>query len=87
MELARKGAEVRLRELQAEIAQLRKVFLHLPFGSAVSPAIPARARELEGPNTRRRMSAKERAAVSKRMKAYWAARRKAKKSGKSAAKA
>lgn len=81
LELARKGAEARIRELEAEIAKLRKVFLHLPFGSAASPAIPARAREIEVAKPRRkrqRMSAAARKAVSERMRKYWAARRKAK---------
>jgi hypothetical protein len=79
LELARKGAEARIKELEAEIGELRKVFLHLPFGSAASPAIPARAREIAGPASRRRrrrgMSPAARKAVSLRMKKYWAARR------------
>ena len=82
--LARRGAELRIKELQAEIAQLRKAFLRLPFGSAASPAIPARKREIEVAKPRRqrrRMSAAQRKAVSERMRAYWRARRKAKNAG------
>ena len=90
IELARKGAEARIKELEAEIAELRKAFLHLPFGSAASPAIPARARETEVAKPhrkRRRMSAAARKAVGDRMRKYWAARRKAKQGGKRSAKA
>lgn len=79
--LVRKGAEARIKELEAEIAELRKAFLHLPFGSAASPSIPARAREIEATKPRRkrrRMSAAARKAVGERMRRYWAARRKAK---------
>ncbi len=80
MKLARKGAEARIKELEAEIAQIQKVFRHLPFGSAVSPAIPARESEAI-PKKRRRwkMSAAQRKAVSERMRKYWANRRKEKK--------
>ncbi len=79
IELARKGAEARIKELEAEIAELRKVFLHLPFGSAVGPTIPARAREIEGakPRRRRRMSAAARKRISEAQKKRWAAQRKA----------
>lgn len=81
IELARKGAEARIKELEAEIAELRKVFLHLPFGSAVSPAIPARSREIEvaKPRRKRRISAAARKRMSEAQKARWAARRKANK--------
>jgi hypothetical protein len=84
MELARKGAEARIKELEAEIAELRKAFLHLPFGAAASSAIPARAREIEvaKPRRRRRMSAAARKRISAAQKARWAARRKAKDGGK-----
>jgi hypothetical protein len=38
LELARKGAEHRYRELKAELAELVKAFPRLEFGSAVSPS-------------------------------------------------
>jgi hypothetical protein len=40
LELAKKGATHRYQELKAEIAELMKVFPHLRYGSAVSPAMP-----------------------------------------------
>jgi hypothetical protein len=83
LELARKGAEHRYEELRAEIAALRKFFPHL--GGAKSHAQPTidvssePAAMIDRPRrTRRRMSAAARKAVSARMKAYWAARRKTK---------
>jgi hypothetical protein len=80
MDLARKGAKARISELEAEIAELRKLFGRLPYGSAVSPAIPARDSEAIPPKRRkRRMSADQRKAVSLRMKKYWASRRAGKK--------
>jgi hypothetical protein len=73
LELAKRGAEVRLRELKAEIAALMKVFPHLRYGAAVSPAMPDAVEERA--TRRRRMSPAERKAVSDRMKKIWAARR------------
>jgi len=75
--LARRGAEHRYRELKAELAELVKVFPHLRYGSAVSPAMPDSVEEGKGRRGRRRMSASQRKAVSERMKKLWAARRKA----------
>jgi hypothetical protein len=70
LELARKGATHRLQELKAEIAQLVKVFPHLRYGSAVSPAMPD---AVEEPKTgRRRMSAAARKKISESQKARWA---------------
>jgi hypothetical protein len=69
LELARKGATHRYRELKAELAELVKVFPHLRYGSAVSPAIPD---AVEEPKARRRkrskMSATRKKSVSARMK-------------------
>ena len=81
LELAKKGATHRYHELKAELAALEKVFSHLRFGSAVSPAM---ADAIEKPTVgrrrkRSRMSAAQRKAVGLRMKKYWAAKRKAKK--------
>jgi hypothetical protein len=67
LELARKGAEHRYRELKAELAELVKAFPRLEFGSAVSPSVPRYP-----VRKRRRMSAAARKAVSRRMKKYWA---------------
>ena len=80
LELARKGATHRLEELKAEIASLMKVFPHLRYGAAVSPAIPDSVDEgtLRRRPKRSTMSAAQRKAVSLRMKKYWAARRKEK---------
>jgi hypothetical protein len=75
LELAKRGAEQRIAELKAEIAELENVFSHLPFGSAVSPAMPDSMPKPIG-RRRRTMSAKARKAVSRRMKKYWAAKRK-----------
>lgn len=88
-ELAMKGAAARLAELQTEAAALLKAFPALrksnidsPFtrrrlgatytDDGVSIATPGKKRG------RRRMSAAQKAEVSRRMKAYWAQRRKAK---------
>jgi hypothetical protein len=69
LELARKGATHRYRELKAELAELVKVFPHLRYGSAVSPAMPD---AVEEPKVRRRkrsrMSAGQRKAGGARMK-------------------
>ena len=78
LEFAKRGAEHRYQEIQAEIAELEKVFSHLRQGSAVSPALPDAVEEPTVPRRRRRtLSPAERKAVSVRMKRYWAARRKA----------
>ena len=71
LELAKQGATHRLQELKAEIARLVKVFPHLRYGSAVSPAMPD---AVEEPKTRRRrtMSAAARKKISEAQKARWA---------------
>jgi hypothetical protein len=71
LELARKGAAHRLQELKVEIAQLMKVFPHLRYGSAVSPAMPDAVEE-PGTRRRRRMSAAARKKISEAQKARWA---------------
>jgi hypothetical protein len=73
-ELARTGAEVTLKRLQAEIIAIERAFpeLRLPEGRR------ALRRSLKNATTRTRaMSASARKAVSARMKRYWAERRKA----------
>jgi hypothetical protein len=73
LELARRGAEHRLAELQAEITALKKAFpdLAVRTGKAVAdtiaPAEVAMARAMS--RRRRRMSAAQRKAVSQRMRA------------------
>jgi hypothetical protein len=72
-EFARLGAEARLKTIQEEQQAILRVFPELRDGAA-----PA-ARTSPAPRGgRRRMSAAERRAVGKRMKAYWAKRRAAK---------
>jgi len=82
LELARKGAQHRLEELQAEMTALRRHFPDLAerAGRALGTAVGKAEAELN--RTRRRsrnMSAAARKAVSERMKRYWAARRAKKK--------
>ena len=77
LELAKRGAEHRYQELKAELTALEKLFSHLHYGSAVSPALPGAAGEPTVRRRRRKMSAATRKAISERMKKYWAKRRKA----------
>jgi len=86
--LARRGAEARWNELQAELAGLRRAFPDL--GGARSAVATTKARsagrsiKMSGEtidtqtHRRRKMSPAARRAVSLRMKKYWAARRRAK---------
>ena len=76
-DLAFRGAAARLSELRGEIASLLAAFPSLRRGNAGaaarnSGAVAGRRRK------RSRMSAAQRRAVSVRMKAYWASRRKQK---------
>ena len=82
LEMARKGAEHRYAELQAEIAALVKTFPHVArkTGRQISKIIShgVAAVKTEAPKGRRRakkMSAAARKAVSARMKKYWAKRK------------
>jgi hypothetical protein len=80
LELARKGAEHRYRELKAEIAALRTYFPELTRASRVKqPQIDVSSEPaalIDRPRRRRRwMSPAARKAVSRRMTKYWAARR------------
>ena len=72
-DLARAGAEATLNQLRAEIVAIERTF----------PELATRRREVRRTLARatrktRRMSAEARKAVSRRMKKYWAERRKAK---------
>jgi hypothetical protein len=73
--LARRGAELALKELRADIIAIERTFPEL--------ALPRRRHQLRHTIERatrptRRMSAAARKAVSERMKRYWTERRKAK---------
>jgi len=72
--LARLGAAVRIKELEAEIASIRKAF---PT-SGSKREIPVPRKKAVRRRKRSHMSAAARKAVSIRMKKYWAARRKGK---------
>jgi len=78
---ARRGAEARWSELQAEAAALLKAFPDLASISKAARRTVARsarglADTIEPRRKRSKMSAAQRKAVSARMKKYWAARRK-----------
>ena len=78
LELARKGAEQRLKELRAEIAALRRDFPGLAgrAGAALGTTVGRAEAEVKRTVKRGyRMSAAARKAVGERMKKYWAARR------------
>jgi hypothetical protein len=81
LELARKGAEHRYEELKTEIETLLKHFPHLSGLASVSDTVDVSAEPAatidQKLRSRSTMSAAQRAAVSRRMKAYWAERRKA----------
>jgi len=73
-ELARAGAENALKRLRAEIVAIERTFPEL----ALPKARRAVRRSIRKAGQRsRQMSAAARAAVSRRMKRYWAERRKA----------
>lgn len=69
-ELMRKGAEAELVELRSRMGKLEALLGRGPRpGRSAAPAANGVVRK------RRKMSAAAKAAVSQRMKAYWAARR------------
>jgi hypothetical protein len=85
-ELAKRGAEVRFRELTQEAKKLIGLFprLHdsfdpdeLPLSFIIAKGAGRLTRASARQRPRRRTSAAARRAVSERMKRYWAARRKA----------
>jgi hypothetical protein len=85
-ELAKRGAEARMRDLVQEAKYLINLFPHLR-DSFDKDELPLKFIMAEGSGTatkasgrrKRRMPAAARKAISLRMKKYWAARRKAKK--------
>ena len=70
---ARRGAEARITELNAELSDIFRAFPDLERRRSTASATTAGA----GGQRRRRkpMSAAQRKAVGQRMKAYWAARK------------
>ena len=76
VDLVALGAQVRVKQLKEELASLYRRFPALRSGGAVAPgpAGPKGATRRRG--RRRKMSAAARAAVSARMKKYWARRKK-----------
>ena len=87
LELAKRGAEVRLRELVDEGKNLIGLFPHLrdSFDKDELPVSfilkkgARRATKKQARGRRRKMTAAAKKAISDRMKKFWAARRKAKK--------
>jgi hypothetical protein len=87
LELAKRGAEVRLRELTDEIKILTVSFPHLrdSFDKDELPVSfilkkgARRPAKKQARGRRRKMSAAAKKAISDRMKKLWAARRRAKK--------
>ena len=84
LDLARRGAEHRYQELKAELNALVRQFPSVVKGGREMlrrgrRAVNAAAAEMQ-PRKRKRMSPAARKAVSARMKKYWAAKRRAKKS-------
>jgi hypothetical protein len=72
--LARRGAELRLAELAEEVAMLEGLMREGETPKAST--LPREAQTSnDAPKRRRRMSAAAKLVISKRMKAYWAARR------------
>lgn len=72
-EYARRGAEARITELTQELAAIYRAFPELRRGGAA--ARPAAVRS--GLRRRKPMTAAQKREVSRRMKKYWAERRKA----------
>jgi hypothetical protein len=70
---ARRGAEARIAEITAELNDIDKAFPDLRRGTARQRTSTAGAGERR--RKRKPMSAAQKAAVSKRMKKYWAARK------------
>ena len=78
---ARMGALARVNEIETELAAIRRAFPGLGGARRGRPAASASTvvDETRPRRTRKPMTAAQKKAVGIRMKAYWAARRKAKK--------
>lgn len=75
-EYARLGAEARVAELNAELAEIYRAFPNLRTRGRQSAAAPGGVVRASS-RRRKPMTAAQRKAVSARMKKYWAGRRKA----------
>jgi hypothetical protein len=90
-EYARRGAEARIAELRAELAEIYRAFPGLRRGGGTAAADDAaaggggRRRRRKGTRKRRGMSEAQKRAVSLRMKRYWADRKKTEKGQKARA--
>jgi hypothetical protein len=73
---ARRGAEARIAEITAELNEIYRAFPDLRRGATRVPA--SKAGVVKRRRRRKPMSAAQKAEVSKRMKKYWAARRRSK---------
>jgi hypothetical protein len=75
---ARAGAEARLKQLLAEVAEIRQSFPELGGARSADRSLRPRAVTTEQPKRRARkpMTGAQRRAVAQRMKKYWAGRRK-----------
>ena len=76
-EYARKGAETRALELNAELAKIYRVFPELRSGKRGGATRGSASPSSRSRRKRKPMSAAQKRAVSLRMKRYWAERRKA----------
>jgi hypothetical protein len=80
-DLARRGAAARLAELHAEQAAILREFPELKRAAGPSYTDDGTTILTNKRRGRRRMSAAQKAEVSRRMKKYWANRRKARRAG------
>lgn len=76
-EYARLGAQARVQELQAELAEIYRTFPGLRTGRRGATAAAKQSPSGTARRKRRTMTAAQKREVSQRMKRYWAARRKA----------
>ena len=78
---ARMGAQARVNQIETELEEIRRAFPSIGGARRGRPAasVSAVVEEARPRRTRRPMNAAQKKAVGIRMKAYWAARRKAKK--------
>jgi len=73
--LARLGAQIRLAELVTEMDALLRQFPGLAKQGQAQPVMDAEQPGKPKARKRRRMTAEQRQAASKRMRAYWKARK------------
>ena len=81
LELAKKGAFHRYKELKAELAELARAFPRLEFGSAISPSVPRQVYKVT--RTPKPLSAKARKAIGDAQRKRWAKVKAGKKDAKS----